>query len=1178
MTNNSNNTRAILDINDIDNVIQDYMSKIANVELKGKSSPKDYVKAFQEAFGIEDHNFLMPNAKGILCYDLMICQNPLEEVQKQMFYTFFSIVEVYSRKRLLADVYTYYLEEKKNEHHIDTMLQIAYSEKKTGTVKEKVKEGFYLEFGEDKLRLLTTPKKGEERGEELSNFTIDKEIRKRLEKYTKRKALQQQKVEKTEKKTIENVFSRIEKELKDSQALFPDENQKTKFSSYIDAFLNEESSFKDGESGISQTNIHLNAYRIALINELAVPSLKRLYFIPVSFPGGKQIGHFVLSTDGSSTPSEERTIIDKFRVLSFVLLFPLSQINLSSIYIEKARQDSINSAKAAIMSRNMSHNLGSHVMFYIKQKLESVEKIMKTGALKELIKSQSIDELKEKINNKEVPGKEMPFLVGLGRFLNYLQERQDFIATVATNYIPYRTTVNFKDAIYDELKPEKHALRHKLDATGRKAANLLLDYIAFSEGFTSSDVIELWFGNSFSGGDKPGDVPTDLREFNIALPGGNLGRQAFFSIMENIIRNTAKHDGRYAINGKLQFQFDKLLAETITDGPIIQAYSLRNGEEKIRTTESENRPFDVSCYKDHENDFHYLGITIKLSEPVNSNTLRSLSKSLERDYITAEGLMDEECKGLKEIRISAAWLRGQELDSKIPSNEPPAVAIRKNQDGHLQYIICLPKPKKVACVVSPEKWDRYNETLPACGMDFFKFDSNNDSLVKEIANYEIVAVDNDKKISQSLFDTLQKNVGARIFWTKIDNQFSFNQAYSEWLKDAFDLKETDMPVISILDGELTSGNLYPDVRIKEKIKESGTSERRGEYFNNAIVFIRHYSGQPTYDKNARKVFKKARFIEAVSGGNTTFRLVRQDRRDNEWYVKQIAAGITKVAIFDERIYGMIMPEEKYEAGAVRTEVNNFFQMNALTNYRQQDIENIFKLFCKNVLIENLKFNGQLVRGPIYDELKKIKLDSSSKSNSTKVIKALSKYISIKDYSKAWKYREAGIWAFNIKVESDRVKIIGYNAPVRKQIGQISENYKEVEIAEIRKEGNKIRIVKLQMPKKEYKFDFITIHQGILDKIYTTLKIDKSEKGKTNRQILTTELFDKFSKLSNEKTSDNYLPQFIIHSGRSKPTVEDMPQKQPFLQFSALDHALRDCKYTLVELLNSAHYEESDNRN
>ena len=96
------------------------------------------------------------------------------------------------------------------------------------------------------------------------------------------------------------------------------------------------------------------------------------------------------------------------------------------------------------------------------------------------------------------------------------------------------------------------------------------------------------------------------------------------------------------------------------------------------------------------------------------------------------------------------------------------------------------------------------------------------------------------------------------------------------------------------------------------------------------------------------------------------------------------------------------------------------------------------------------------------------------------------------------------------------------------------------------------------------FHFITIHQGILDKIYSALGLRKEEKKK-----VTDELFAKFS--VNEKEGE-YLPQFIIHSGRSKPNNTDMPQKQPFIQFAALDHAVKDCKYTLTELLYSAHYE------
>ena len=44
---------------------------------------------------------------------------------------------------------------------------------------------------------------------------------------------------------------------------------------------------------------------------------------------------------------------------------------------------------------------------------------------------------------------------------------------------------------------------------------------------------------------------------------------------------------------------------------------------------------------------------------------------------------------------------------------------------------------------------------------------------------------------------------------------------------------------------------------------------------------------------------------------------------------------------------------------------------------------------------------------------------------------------------------------------------------------------------------------------------------------------------------------------------------IVHSGRSKPNFDDMPQHQPFLQYSAVEHALFDCKYSLVEVLDFA---------
>ena len=152
--------------------------------------------------------------------------------------------------------------------------------------------------------------------------------------------------------------------------------------------------------------------------------------------------------------------------------------NLGLQLQENARREAIKSAKAAIMSRNMSHNIGSHVMSYLKQHLGSVKDIVADGILSDLINGEN--ELAKKLENT-TENTTLPFLMGLGHFISYIQERQDFIATIATDYIPYFGNVNFKDTIYDELNPDKRAERHT-ERTNGKTDNILLGNIARSEG------------------------------------------------------------------------------------------------------------------------------------------------------------------------------------------------------------------------------------------------------------------------------------------------------------------------------------------------------------------------------------------------------------------------------------------------------------------------------------------------------------------------------------------------------------------------------------------------------------------------------------------------------------------------------------------------------------------------
>ena len=137
-------------------------------------------------------------------------------------------------------------------------------------------------------------------------------------------------------------------------------------------------------------------------------------------------------------------------------------------------------------------------------------------------------------------------------------------------------------------------------------------------------------------------------------------------------------------------------------------------------------------------------------------------------------------------------------------------------------------------------------------------------------------------------------------------------------------------------------------------------------------------------------------------------------------------------------------------------------------------------------------------------------------------------------------------------------------------------------------------------------DYISVHQGIMDKFYDALKIKQPESYSVDVQqdpakldtakktamrsvsvkffeaFHTRELFDEFDELLSqfgyngaEYYERHFCPGFFIHSGRSKPSEFDMPQKQPFIQYAAIENAAYDCKYSLVELLKSARYEPND---
>jgi SAM-dependent methyltransferase len=783
-----------------------------------------------------------------------------------------------------------------------------------------------------------------------------------------------------------------------------------------------------------------------------------------------------------------------------------SSVLSAKTYSDKFIQKSTLSAKSAIMARNLSHNLGSHVMAYLKQYLKSVEDVVAKGALEELLITPNrellidanLKEWKAKISEhiKQDKDIEFPFLVGLGRFISYVQERQDFIATICTDYIPYYSTVNFKDFIYDELNPDCHSIRH-FDVKGIKTDNILLKFIAQSEGLTrdyekdgegkrrefadNNVIIKFREFNginvNINAENKESEEYTEecrnldeMRKFEFSLPGGIVGRQAFFSIIENIIRNAAKHGDR-GDNKSLELIIDVLEKDNLPDLYII--------------TITDN--------------------TIK-----NDGVVKKIREALEEKYIDEQGKLLEANKGIKEMRISTCYLRGIDVTKEdeyqsLKNEKTPILQINNdNNDGNLQYVFYVPKPKKIAFIVdsfNEQSQNECNNNLQEYHCRIFTVEQFKEENRK---NYEFIVVQ-DSTEEKSVYNKILPFSHSRIvtydFAEKLRTNFDYfkvepkedkfekvNEYLCELWRKSFE-NENELQNITIIDKGMNTSNSE-----NINIYQDDDSALDAKAVSN-FIYRYHHNSKKEYEKfldtYSEDFINEIKFIETITGSNSTDRLIRHEKLDNLWYYKHLSAMQTRIAIIDERLFTKI-------TGIKQTE---------LSSSKEKKTENNTSLFFKKKNIDFYTF--------VYNE-------------------------SLCNFE---------LWGEDLQNENCNSNL------TYKNIAQID------------------KALKLEFGINE-KYDFIAIHQGLLDKIYKKFNV----KDDCDKRKITETFFDKFSKKTKIEYNDNgkkvyFLPGFLIHSGRSKPSESDMPQKQPFIQFSALENAVSDCKYSLVELLTHAHYEQ-----
>jgi hypothetical protein len=214
----------------------------------------------------------------------------------------------------------------------------------------------------------------------------------------------------------------------------------------------------------------------------------------------------------------EKFMVRKEEIIIFLnqlhsFLFQVSSELINKIKDFQLHQTAVIASIAQVMARNMSHNIGSHVFSNLIGN-DAYSKLTDKNILKAKVYVSPWD------TEMEYPNGQVPFVKShsgnfqLSYFNQYLKSRMDYLSEV-TFGTPNMLTTKY---IYSDVFKELDRVR------------ILLNYISGIQGFKYTFCLK-----------RNGVVLKNENDIAIAFPSDMLGNQAFYNIIENVIRNTAKH-------------------------------------------------------------------------------------------------------------------------------------------------------------------------------------------------------------------------------------------------------------------------------------------------------------------------------------------------------------------------------------------------------------------------------------------------------------------------------------------------------------------------------------------------------------------------------------------------------------------------------------------------------------
>jgi hypothetical protein len=645
---------------------------------------------------------------------------------------------------------------------------------------------------------------------------------------------------------------------------------------------------------------------------------------------------------GIYLPSDQRIPVEKIKEIAYISQIFLTPIEKLRRYHKikseeaKSKKYSLLAAVAKIMSRNMSHQRGSHLLPGMTERMTCLEKdimeevsVLDNRLLDQLFCSDelSIDKFKT-----------LAIIDEMGKKYHHTEQmRMDFLARISTQWagwgigfdyivavkFPFlnntfvwqylnisdgivATQTKFRLAVFYEGENSARELKIK-NGNGVAYENLLQFGIDSAKSYMnksdfesirkSIEVKDKGKSNFFVEHDEGGNK---YKNRILWIRNGRIGVEAFYIILEGIIRNAVKHRKPKEENDELEVKvvlFDKF--NDLSTCLVVEPTEPKNSQ-----------------------DFYYCAVTCNFDENVNG-LHKEMQGYLNEMVVSDSGEIQGTAWGMKEIKIAACYLANGELDELNSTNvdyiftgytkkgEDDDVWDWNDDEPRLAYVFKIPRPKYSLVFSNIELKEHAKNALRDFGIIVDSIEDDVSVFKKRLeelrgVEYYFLCIDNNLKGIRNYLETSPLiNVPKRIVYygdatnlLKKSGDEIVLGFYKKWCELFCGNTERD---IHIDFDEPSKKNKWSECGVEKTISFSSDPGKRAQ-----IKILRH----KTLDWMSRnsKIVKNAnvKYLDCTSYSNPFFSFLYsldpKERFLREFVLWQLwEMGNTSVIVMDERV-------------------------------------------------------------------------------------------------------------------------------------------------------------------------------------------------------------------------------------------------------------------------------------